>query len=74
MALAGQSLERSKATFGTELSSSSTISSVWAANFLVAFGTAIATPCQYSSMGISSSTASSTASTNGLADLQTLSR
>lgn len=74
MALAGQSLERSQAAFGTELSSSSAASGVWTTNFLVTFGTAIATPCQYSSMGISSSTPSSTASTNGLADLQTLSR
>ena len=74
MALVGQSLERSQAAIGTELSSRSTASSVWAADFLAAFSTAIATSCQYSSMGISGSTASRTASTDGLADLQTLSR
>jgi len=73
MALAGQSLERSQTKIGAELSSDSAASSVWAANFLAASSTAIATPCQYSSMGISGSTASNTASTNGLADLQTLS-
>lgn len=72
--MVGQSLERSQATIGTELSSSSTVGSVWTADFLVASSTAIATPCQYSSMGISGGIASSTASTDGLADLQTLSR
>lgn len=72
MALAGQPLERSQAAIGAKLSSGSVARGVWAADILAALGTAIASPCQYFSVGISGSTVSRAASTNGLADLQTL--
>lgn len=72
MALAGQPLERSQAAIRAKLSSGSIARSVWAADILAALGAAIASPCKYFSVGISGSAVSRTASTNGLADLQTL--
>jgi hypothetical protein len=74
MALGGQPLERSQAALGAKLCSGSAASGVWAANFLVALGTAIAPPYQYFSVGTSGSATSRTASTHGLADLQALSQ